>query len=96
MLPGEKFLTLHPEGKQGVNIAKDKYETIKMFILRTLRERREISFQELCRLAVEQLARNFSGKVTWYVVSVKLDLEARGLIERVPGAGPQRLRLRGA
>ena len=35
----------------------------------------------------------FEGaSVGWFVTSVKLDLEARGLIERVPGSGPQRLR----
>jgi Family of unknown function (DUF6958) len=32
------------------------------------------------------------GSVGWYTTSVNLDLEARGLIERVPGAQPQRLR----
>ncbi len=29
--------------------------------------------------------------VAWYTVTVKLDLEARGLIKRLPGSGPQRL-----
>jgi hypothetical protein len=32
------------------------------------------------------------GSLTWYTVTVKLDLEARGEIERVPGVQPQRLR----
>lgn len=33
------------------------------------------------------------GSVTWHVTSVKLDMEARGLLERLPKAKPQRLRL---
>ena len=35
----------------------------------------------------------FAGaSIGWYATTVKLDLEARGLIERVPEAKPQRLR----
>jgi hypothetical protein len=33
------------------------------------------------------------GSISWYVTTVKLDLEARGLIARVPGSHPQRLRM---
>ena len=29
----EKFLTLHPQGKKGVNISKAKYTTMKKTIL---------------------------------------------------------------
>ena len=32
------------------------------------------------------------GSLSWYLTTVKLDLEARGLIERVPHSVPQRLR----
>ncbi len=32
------------------------------------------------------------GSVGWYLMTVKLELEVRGEIERVPGASPQRLR----
>ena len=32
-----------------------------------------------------------SASVARYTVTVKLDLEARGLIKRLPGSGPQRL-----
>ena len=31
--------------------------------------------------------------MSWYLVSVKLDMEARGVLERVDGRSPQRLRL---
>ncbi len=89
----EKILTLHPEGKTGVNILKRRYDVIKDFIVETLSEHHEISFEELTDLAVEKLTETFDGKVLWYVVTVKLDLEARGLIERVPKASPQKLRM---
>jgi len=39
------------------------------------------------------LQSSFDGSISWYVTTVKLDAEARGLIQRVPKSRPQRLRL---
>lgn len=88
----DRILTLHPQGKKGVNILRDKYEIIKDFILATIDEKREPTFEEVSDLAQAQLSETFEGKVLWYIVTVKLDLEARGLIERVPKTSPQQLR----
>lgn len=88
-----KIMTLHPSGKQGVNILLRRYEVIKTFILLKLKEHSEISFDELTDLAVKELSESFDGKVVWYMVTVKLDLEARKLIERVPKTSPHKLRL---
>jgi hypothetical protein len=89
-----KIQTLHPKGKKGVNILRRRYEPIKSFILQTIRDRGAITYEELNDLAVEKLSAGFDGKVPWYVVTVKLDLEARGLIERVPKTSPHQLRLK--
>jgi hypothetical protein len=91
----ERIMTLHPKGKKGVNILRSKYDFIKDFILQTLQERGQVSFEELSDLAVQQLSNSFDGKVLWYVVTVKLDLEARDLIERVPKTSPHELRRKG-
>ncbi|MBU1014356.1 MAG: hypothetical protein KKG99_15255 [Bacteroidetes bacterium] len=88
-----KIMTLHPSCKQGVNILLRRYEVIKTFILSKLKEHSEIGFDELTDLAVKELSANFDGKVVWYMVTVKLDLEARKLIERVPKTSPHKLRL---
>ncbi len=40
-----------------------------------------------------QLGDSFDGSINWYVTSVKLDLEARSEVERIPGKRPQILRL---
>ena len=85
--------TLHPEKKQGVNISKEKYELIREAILSTLHKQREISFMNLSRAVEKQVNGNFEGSVTWYVTTVKLDLEARGMIKRVPHSRPQLLKL---
>ena len=81
--------TLHPDKKQGVNINKAKYDLIRSAILSTLDEKQEMTFMNLSRAVEEQVNGNFEGSVTWYVTTVKLDLEARGLLKRVPHSRPQ-------
>ena len=94
MATEEKILTKHPKGKSGVNISKAKYDTIKNFILKVLKLNEEITYQEVSDLAINELSSTFEGKVVWYVVSVKLDLEARGIIERVPKTSPHKIKLK--
>jgi hypothetical protein len=85
--------TLHPEKKQGVNISREKYEIIRKAILSALQKQNEITFMNLSRAVEKEVNGNFEGSVTWYVTTVKLDLEARGLIKRVPNSRPQLVRL---
>lgn len=90
----EKIMTLHPKGKKGVNILKRRYDIIKDFIVKTVQEHKEISFEELTDLAVDKLTETFDGKVIWYIVTVKLDLEARDIIERIPKNSPHKIRMK--
>ena len=90
----EKIMTRHPDpGKSGVNISRQKYDAIRAAILDAIRARGEITFKDLAQDVRTGLADRFDGSISWYVTTVKLDLEARGLIERVPKSRPQRLRL---
>ena len=89
----EKFITKHPQGKSGVNISKAKYETIKTAIVDTLQENEPMSFSALTEQANQEIGGKFEGSISWYVTTVKLDLEARGVIERIPNSSPQQLRL---
>ena len=86
----DRILTLHPEGKKGVNILRSKYERIRSFIIEQLAASGEMALQDLVDLAEEIIAPSFDGKVIWYMVTVKQDLEARGEIQRVPKVSPQR------
>lgn len=88
-----RIQTLHPQGKKGVHILQRRYEVIKNFIVKTVQEHGSITYSKVNDLAVEQLT-NFDGSVPWYVVSVKLDLEARGVIERVPKTSPHQIRMK--
>ena len=90
-----KILTLHPEeGKQGVNIDRAKYEMIRQAILNAIRSQGSISFKGLISLIDYNLRNRFEGSIPWYVTTVKLDLEARGEIERIPGRQEQTLRMK--
>ena len=85
-------------GKQGINIDKWKYDAVRSAILKCVpRKGGGITFKELPgavrrALTQDELAR--LGSVSWYTTTVKLDMEVKGDIYRVPGASPQRL-LRG-
>ena len=89
----ERIRTLHPAGKQGVNIDKGKYDMVRQAIEETLQAQPGITFSGMTEEVGRRIGDVFDGSVSWYVVSVKLDLEARGVLERVDGRSPQRLRL---
>jgi hypothetical protein len=89
----DTILTLHPEKKQGVKISREKYEMIRKAILCVLENEKEITFMNLSRAVEKEVNGNFEGSVTWYVTTVKLDLEARGQIKRVLNSRPQLVKL---
>lgn len=90
----EKILTLHPEGKQGVNISRTKYDAVRGAILTALADQGGmLAFEQLPDAVTARLPVDWEGSVGWYTTTVKLDLEARGAIERVPGQSPQLVRL---
>jgi len=85
--------TLHPDKKQGVNISKEKYEIIRKAIFSTLKQNKEMPFMKLARAVEKEMRGKFDGSVTWYVTTVKLDMEARGEVRRVPNSRPQLVKL---
>jgi hypothetical protein len=82
--------------KKGTRILKWKYDLVRSAILAVVpRDEIGIPFKDLSRLVKgiinkEDLER--LGSLGWYTTTVKLDLEVRGEIERIPGVKPQRLR----
>ena len=84
----EKILTKHPRGKRGVNIDQQKYDTLKKAILAALKNK-ELSHDELFERLDARLEGKFSGSIHWYGETVKLDLEARKLIERNASKPPK-------
>ena len=92
----EMIQALHPDpNKQGTRVTKVTYDQYREALLQVIPATEiGILFAELSPavepyLSAELLANTSPG---WWVTTVKLDLEARGLIERVPGKRKQRLR----
>ena len=92
----DRILALNPDPeKQGTNINREHYEAMKKALLAVIPKKGEgVVAKDLPALVASKLPETVFGpkdSVTWYTVTVKLDLEARGLIVRVPKARPQRL-----
>jgi hypothetical protein len=87
----EKILTKHPQGKTGRNVSLKTYQTLKTAILATLKNK-ELTQTELFNGLHQKLEGKFTGSIDWYGETVKLDLEARGLIKRTNDK-PQKYKL---
>jgi uncharacterized protein DUF6958 len=87
-----KILTKHPLGKRGKNIDRKKYETLKKAILLALRKN-DLTHTDLFSRLNKSLKDRFSGNISWYGETVKLDLEAKKMIERT-ASKPQKYRLK--
>jgi hypothetical protein len=88
----EKILTKHPLGKSGRDISKQKYEEVKRAIIAALQSK-ELTHTELFNELNKSLRGKFAGNISWYGETVKLDLEARTVIERT-ASKPQKYRLK--
>ena len=88
----DRIKTQHPQGKQGVNIEKSKYGQVKAAILDSL-QGKELTHTDLSNEVSELLRGSFDGSIAWYTETVKLDLEARHLIERDTTMSPARYRI---
>lgn len=90
-MKAEQIQTLHPiPGKTNKRIALDKYEVIKVQILAILSQN-ELTHTELMEQLYANVKDTFEGGVQWYGETVKLDLEARKVIERT-GSKPEKYR----
>ncbi len=94
--PDDRIVTRNiTKGAGGKRISRAMYDATRDAILGVLPGRGDgMPFTDLMKKVERRVPRDlFAGaSVGWYTTTVKLDLEARGLIERVPGAHPQRLR----
>jgi hypothetical protein len=84
------------QGADGLRIDKEKYEAFRTAILAVVpKDDDGIPFKDVPREVAKRVPKSMlpaGGSASWYTTVVKLDLEARRIIERVPGSRPQRLR----
>lgn len=88
----EQIQTLHPSSdKTNKKISLAKYNQIKDALLGIL-SKNELTHTELMEALYAQVKDHFVGGVQWYGETVKLDLEARKIIERTKSK-PEKYRL---
>jgi CO dehydrogenase nickel-insertion accessory protein CooC1 len=91
-MKSEQIQTLHPQiGKTNKRISLEKYLVIKKNIISIL-NKTSLSHTELMEQLYERLKNTFEGGIQWHGEIVKLDLEARLLIERTKSK-PEKYRL---
>lgn len=93
----DRVLCRNPDpAKKGTRIPRWKYELVRDAIFRALRSRPNgFPFRDLPTYVGKCVTRDDAlrlGSVSWHTTVVKLDLEARGEIERIPGSRPQLIR----
>ncbi len=85
-------------GSAGFSVTSEKYLPVRNAILSAVpRGAAGLTFHELVALVGRKVPKELfpkPGSVSWYTKVVQLDLEAKGLIERIPGEKPQRIRRR--
>ena len=89
----------HPAGKKAVSMDQKKYDSLKEPLLRQLRAKGESTHGDIVRAILDDFERNetkFEGSVPWHTEWVKLDLEARKVIRRIPGTSPIKYELSAA
>ncbi len=84
-------------GKQPTRIDRWKCDLVHSAILAFIPANDQgVEFRELPGMVQEHLNPadlEKLGSVSWYTTTVKLDMEVKGELERMPGSNPQRLRL---
>ena len=92
----EMIEALHPDpDKQGTRVTKSIYDAYRAALLSVIPATEEgIEFGELSKAVQPHLDPSVlaASSPGWWTITVKLDLEARGLVERIPGKGKQRVR----
>jgi hypothetical protein len=87
----QKIQLIHPSGKKAISMDKEKYDSIKLSLLKCLRSNQEVTHTELENSIEADFKKNkikFEGSLQWHTEWVKLDLEGRKMIKRIGARSP--------
>ena len=93
----EKVHLLHPEGKHAPAISRRTYDLFEKAVLATLKKKSPLTFATIAEGVNSYVTKHdpsFEGSREWYTVSVKLHLEATGVIEAYMDKGRKLHRLK--
>jgi hypothetical protein len=93
----KKVIVTHPLTGTEREFDASIYEPVKSAILKSLKGSKGKTFTELTD-DVEQVIRKklpeFKGSIPWYTISIRLDLETRGIVETFTEKGRKLNRLK--
>lgn len=80
----QKVECLNPNTGGRINIDKKTYDLFSKAIYHTLKKNQPLTYTEIVegvKECFQQAKTKFDGSVSWYAVTVKHDMHARGIIE---------------
>jgi hypothetical protein len=93
--PGKTIVT-HPRTGTEKKFDASIYDPVKAAILQSLKGSKGKSFTELADDVVKTMRKKmpgFKGSVPWYTISIRLDLETKGIVETFTEKGKKLNRL---
>jgi len=93
----QKIECLNPNTGGKMNIDKKTYDIFSKAIYHTLKKNQPLSYTEIVEGihdCFRQQKTRFDGSVSWYAVTVKHDMQSRGLIEVFTEKGKKLHRLK--
>ena len=92
-----QIITTHPTSKREMKIDAAIYEPFKAAIIQSLKGSKGKTFTELTDDVVEIIRKkmpDFKRAIPWYTISIRLDLETRGIVETFTEKGKKLNRLK--
>ncbi len=92
-----KVVVTHPRTKTAKKFDAGIYEPVKSAIVASLKGSKGKTFTDLSDDVVKIMRKKmptFKGSVPWYTISVRLDLETRGIVETFVEKGKKLSRLK--
>ena len=92
-----KVTCLNPNTGGQMNISKDIYDRFSKAIYHTLKKNGPLTYTEIVegiRDCFREEGKAFEGSVSWYAITVKHDMHARGIIEVFQEKGKKLHRLK--
>jgi len=97
MATSVKSTTTHPKSRREMKIDSSIYEPFKSAILQSLKGSKGKSFTELTDDVVKLIRKkmpDFKKSIPWYTITIRLDLETRGIVETFNQKGRKLNRLK--
>lgn len=92
-----KIILTHPRTGSQFAIDKSIYDPFKKAILESLKGTKGLSFTDLTDAVVKKIkkqAPGFTKSIPWYTISIRLDLETKGIVETFVEKGQKLNRLK--